>query len=99
MTRVLLAEDDDSLRMIIKTVLDVGGYETRACPNGRLALEVFSSFKPDIVVSDINMPLLDGFGLLDSVRELPDGQTTPVPLPERSHRKRICQPRPYAWRR
>ena len=46
--------------MIIKTVLDVGGYETRACPNGRLALEVFSSFKPDIVVSDINMPLLDG---------------------------------------
>ncbi len=77
MTRVLLAEDDDSLRMIIKTVLDVGGYETRACPNGRLALEVFSSFKPDIVVSDINMPLLDGFGLLDSVRELPDGQTTP----------------------
>lgn len=77
MARVILAEDDDSLRMIIKTVLDVGGYETRAFPNGRLALENFPIFKPDIVVSDINMPLLDGFGLLDAVRELPDGQTTP----------------------
>jgi putative two-component system response regulator len=77
MTRVLLAEDDDALRKMIRAILELDKYEVFSYPNGQLALESFEEVNPDLVVSDISMPILDGFGLLEAVRKLPTGSVVP----------------------
>ena len=77
MARILLTEDEDSLRLMTRTVLEIGGYEVFAYPNGQLALDAFEQINPDLVVSDISMPILDGFGLLDAVRQLRMGVVVP----------------------
>jgi putative two-component system response regulator len=77
MAKILLTEDEDSLRLMTRTVLELGGHEVFAFANGQLALEAFEEVNPDVVVSDISMPILDGFGLLDAVRRLHTGSVVP----------------------
>jgi putative two-component system response regulator len=77
MAKILLTEDEDSLRLMTRTVLELGGHEVFAYSNGQLALEAFEEVNPDVVVSDISMPVLDGFGLLDAVRRLHTGSVVP----------------------
>lgn len=77
MSRILLAEDDDLLRRMIRAILELDRHEVFAYPNGQHALEAFEEVNPDLVVSDISMPLLDGFGLLEAVRKLRSGSVVP----------------------
>ncbi|PKN94976.1 MAG: hypothetical protein CVU44_03980 [Chloroflexi bacterium HGW-Chloroflexi-6] len=77
MAKVLLTEDEDSLRLMTRTVLELGGHQVFAFSNGQLALDAFEEVAPDIVVSDISMPVLDGFGLLDAVRRMNTGSVVP----------------------
>lgn len=77
MAKILLTEDEDSLRLMTRTVLELGGHQVFAFSNGQLALDAFEEVAPDIVVSDISMPVLDGFGLLDAVRRLHTGSVVP----------------------
>jgi len=77
MTRILLAEDDDSLRKMIRAILELDRYEVFSYANGQLALESFEEVNPDLVVSDISMPVLDGFGLLQAVRKIKSGSVVP----------------------
>ena len=77
MAKILLAEDDDTLRKLTSIILEMSGFDVFAYPNGRLALNAFSVVDPDLVVSDIGMPILDGFGLLDGVRRIPEGAVVP----------------------
>lgn len=77
MTRILLAEDDDALRRMIRAILELDQYEVFAYPNGQHALEAFEEVNPDLVVSDISMPLMNGFELLEAVRKLHSGSVVP----------------------
>jgi putative two-component system response regulator len=77
MAKILLAEDDEFLRNMTRTVLELNGFDVFAYADGELALEAFPKVCPDLVVSDINMPKLDGFGLLDAVRHLTNGTAVP----------------------
>jgi len=61
MTKILVAEDDDLLRDVIYNILVLEGYEVFSTVNGRQALDSFVSVKPDLIVSDIMMPEMDGF--------------------------------------
>jgi putative two-component system response regulator len=69
MSKILLAEDDDSLRSLIKTLLELNNYEIFDYPDGQTALDAFPSIAPNLVISDINMPVLNGFGLLNAIRK------------------------------
>ncbi len=94
MPKILLAEDDDFLRTTTKAVLEIAGYQVFAYPNGQLALDAFLSAHPDMIVSDINMPMLDGYGLLDGIRKLPDGEIIPfLFLSARSERSDVSHAR------
>ena len=94
MSKILLAEDDDFLRITTKTLLEIQGFQVFAYPNGKLALEAFSSVSPDLIISDINMPLLDGYGLLDGIRQLSAGEVVPfLFLSARSERDDVTQAR------
>ena len=60
MTRILLAEDDDSLRGFLKRALERAGFEVRACADGEEALEALPEAELDLLLTDIVMPGADG---------------------------------------
>jgi two-component system chemotaxis sensor kinase CheA len=66
--RVLVVEDSLTTRTLEKTILEAAGYETVAVTDGLAALDVLRREPIDIVVSDVEMPRLDGFGLTSEIR-------------------------------
>jgi len=62
--RVLVVEDDPFLLELITTRLELAGFDTRAARDGSQALQRLIEFRPEAMVLDINMPVLDGFGVL-----------------------------------
>ena len=73
MKKILIIEDEDFIRETIQDILDAEGYETNAAENGRVGVEKAKGFLPDLIISDIMMPLLDGHGV---IRELKQDETT-----------------------
>ncbi|WP_080597858.1 MULTISPECIES: ATP-binding protein [Pseudomonas syringae group] len=70
--KILLADDNADMRGYIARILEEGGYEVIPVDNGLKALEAAQVVKPDLFLSDVMMPGLDGFALLDAVRKDPD---------------------------
>ncbi len=75
-TKLLLVEDETSLSMIVKDVLEKQGFEVECAFTGDDGLKLFYSFKPDIVVTDIMMPKLDGLSMTELIRQ--SDKTTPI---------------------
>jgi DNA-binding response OmpR family regulator len=78
MARILLVDDDTSLLDVLSMSFADAGYEVRTAPDGVAALESIAKSPPDVVVSDVNMPRLDGFSLCRRLRE--DGVTAAILL-------------------
>jgi len=76
--RVLIAEDDDSLRRLLEMRLTAGGYETRGAADGVLALEVADTWTPDIVVCDVMMPHMSGLSVARELRFRPETESVPI---------------------
>lgn len=70
--RILLVEDDDALGHVYETRLEEEGFETRRVENGEDALAEALSFKPDLVILDVMMPKVNGFDVLDILRNTPE---------------------------
>jgi two-component system OmpR family response regulator len=62
--RVLVVDDDPHIVELIVTRLEIAGFETRTARNGVEAIQRLTEFRPEAMVLDINMPVLDGFGVL-----------------------------------
>jgi DNA-binding response OmpR family regulator len=77
MTKILLVEDDAPLLEVMCNILEAEGFEIVPACNGKDALDSFVSNKPDLIISDIMMPEMDGYELLESVRVIPNGVTVP----------------------
>jgi two-component system, chemotaxis family, chemotaxis protein CheY len=75
---VFIVEDSRTMRSLVRTVLERDGYEVRESPDGRQALAALHSMSPDLVITDINMPEMDGITLLREIRKLPALHHTPV---------------------
>lgn len=71
MTKVLLVEDDNNLREIYEARLTAEGYEISTAQDGEEALVVAKQLKPDLVISDVMMPKISGFEMLDILRNTP----------------------------
>jgi DNA-binding response OmpR family regulator len=67
---VLLIEDDQDITLAVKTVLGRSGFEVAAAADGRDGLRAFHSQRPDIVVLDVGLPEMDGWTVLERIREL-----------------------------
>jgi DNA-binding response OmpR family regulator len=76
MLKILIAEDDRELRQLFCHVLMKEGYSVKAVGNGKEALDAFESDYFDLVISDIMMPVMDGYELVNTLRE--SNNTTPV---------------------
>ena len=63
MNKILIVEDDDDSRILLKRLLETTGYEVSDAVNGVDALEQAKRSRPDMILSDIMMPEMDGFML------------------------------------
>ena len=71
-TRVLVIDDDDDIRGLVRTLLERGGSIVRDAPNGREGLREFHAWRPDLVILDVSMPELDGWNVLERIRDMSD---------------------------
>lgn len=69
---VVIAEDHDDTREALKLLLELQGYEVRAARDGIEALDLISETRPDVVITDYDMPRLDGAGLARELRSRSD---------------------------
>jgi len=66
---IMTVDDSPSMRMLLKAALTDLGYKVLEAEDGVQALERLDGATPDLLITDINMPRLDGFGLIEKVRE------------------------------
>ena len=71
MIRLLLVEDDANLCYIIRGGLEdmIGGYEVMTADNGETGLKIWKEAHPDVIVADIEMPVMDGYEMVRRIRE------------------------------
>jgi CheY-like chemotaxis protein len=77
-TCVLLVEDEDQLRRVMKDLLERDGYTVAEARDGVQALDQVDRFAPDVVILDLNLPGLDGYGVLTQLRSRPATRSIPV---------------------
>lgn len=77
--RVLVVDDEADMRELLLTILEQTGAEVKVAASAIEALETLNSFKPDILISDIGMPEINGYELLRRLRRLPPEQQGRMP--------------------
>ena len=69
MLKILVVDDDTNISELISLYLNKEGYETREVAHGKLVLEVFEEYKPDLVLLDIMLPGIDGYDVCKEIRK------------------------------
>ena len=79
MTKLVLTVDDSrTMRDMLRLTLDEAGYRVVQAVDGLDGLAVLEGEQPDIIVTDINMPRMDGFGFIEQVRRHDRHRATPI---------------------
>jgi CheY-like chemotaxis protein len=78
MKRVLVADDKATSRELIRTVLETSGYDISEAADGIEALRHARELRPDLIILDLQMPGLDGFGVVTELRRDPTFKGTPI---------------------
>src|SRR6478672_13453751 len=76
--KILLVEDNLDSCTYLARLLELKGYAVQTAPDGMEALREVEAFHPDLIITDMMMPRLNGIGLLNTLRNSPKYQTTPV---------------------
>lgn len=74
--KVLVVDDEENIRFLVESALQLAGMETTGAADGRAGLQLASEYRPDLIVVDVMMPELDGFEVLHRLRD--SGSRTPV---------------------
>jgi PAS domain S-box-containing protein len=75
---VLIVDDDDTVRDLAHHVLDQQGFTVEEVADGAQAVAAFARARPDMVLLDVDIPHMDGFAVLNTLRAMPDGARVPV---------------------
>ena len=76
--RILTVDDSMSMRMLLKTSLTKQGFHIETADDGEHGLARLCELGPDLLITDINMPKMDGFELIEAVRALPEFRGIPI---------------------
>lgn len=77
-TKVLAIDDSRTIRNLLRVSLEGAGFEFHSAEDGQEGVEVFPDVDPDVVITDINMPRMDGFGVIDTLRTGPNKTNVPI---------------------
>lgn len=75
--KIVLIEDNPEMRDNIQEILELADYEVSAAENGKIGVELVKSIKPDLILCDIMMPELDGYGVLHMISRNPETSAIP----------------------
>jgi len=75
---VLTVDDSRTMREMLKLALCEAGFRVIQAEDGQAGLEALAAETPEVIVTDINMPRLDGFGFIEGVRADPRHRATPI---------------------
>jgi len=78
MKKILLVDDSKTMLMSMEGVLKRAGFQTASASNGQEALQKLKTFKADLVITDLNMPGMDGITLIKEIKKLPGMRFKPV---------------------
>jgi two-component system chemotaxis response regulator CheY len=76
--RILTVDDSRTMRDMLRLALVKAGFHVTEAVDGAHGLEVLSEARADVIITDINMPRLDGFGFIEAVREDAAYRATPI---------------------
>jgi CheY-like chemotaxis protein len=85
MAQILVVEDDDAIRGLVSEVLRDDGYQVREACNGVEALEHIRHERPDLIVLDLMMPVMDGWAFVEECRRKPGCDDVPIVVTSASH--------------
>ena len=74
--KVLVVDDEENIRFLVESALQLAGMETAGADDGREGLKLAAEYRPDLIVLDVMMPELDGFDVLERLRD--SGSRVPV---------------------
>lgn len=80
MKQILVIDDNDLVRSFVAAALSDFGFGVNQAIDGQAALRTIQAQVPDLIITDIDMPCMDGFGLLSAVRDMPSAASVPVIL-------------------
>ncbi|MEM8577219.1 MAG: response regulator [Pseudomonadota bacterium] len=75
---ILAVDDSRTMRDMIRMALEPAGFKVETADDGVHGVEVLSGMAPDAIITDINMPHMDGFGFIDAVRAQDAHKATPI---------------------
>jgi CheY-like chemotaxis protein len=78
MSTVLIVDDEASVRFLLRMVFETAGYDVIEAPHGRAALERIDEARPALVVTDLMMPVMDGWELIARLRTNPATAAIPI---------------------
>lgn len=75
---ILAVDDSPTIRTLVSVALTGAGFKVRTADDGVAGLEALDEEMPDLVITDINMPRLDGFGVIEGIRKKRSNKATPI---------------------
>ncbi len=76
--RVLAVDDSRTMRNLLSAALFQAGFDVQLAEDGEDGLQRLQETRPDVVITDINMPRLDGFGFIEAIRGSPSNRSLPI---------------------
>jgi len=76
--KILVVDDSDTARNYHAYILKAGGYEVIGAKDGAEALEILLEERADCILTDLNMPKMDGLTLIERIRSYPEYEETPI---------------------
>ncbi|MGF1635150.1 MAG: response regulator [Phycisphaerae bacterium] len=77
MSRILIADDDAHIRNVVALKLRNAGFDVEAVENGQQGIAAFEAQRPDLIITDYQMPIVDGVEMCRSIIGLPGGEAVP----------------------
>ena len=75
---VLVVDDDSTMRLLARETLEQAGFRVEEAEDGQAAVSAFEALRPDVILLDVMMPVLDGFEVCAALRKLEGGEDVPV---------------------
>jgi two-component system chemotaxis response regulator CheY len=75
---ILIVDDSSSVRAVLKTTLKAAGYDVLECVDGKDCISKLTGQKVHLIISDVNMPNMDGIEMVKQIKQMPSYKFTPI---------------------